>query len=695
MTASRALSHPLIVATIAGVMAWLTRASFDVAGTTEAPVRVAMLPSLAELMGLVVLALLTVTGIAWALRSRQKPDAPFWNAARDAVLPLLALALLILPYLPWLADWVPAVQLLAGPGRFILWVVVTGQLIWMVLPKVSPSTSGLVFACVAVFLSAPFVMGLPAFPGLLAELFSTIRQLPTAQWSTVQAGSIGAFFDQEFGIFAYAPVLLLAFIGLAGMAGDPARRRLAIPLALAILLLILIPGTSDPWWKKSALFGRELLLLPLLVPPLAWLYARLPDNSLLRAGARLLLLVSLAVTAVMVLLGDRVPARQEADGASTLLYWLSPTWQLWSEAPTYVTSDAGSGTLRVLVWLAVFGIVVWAFSRWKVSTAGSAALVTTTAAPLVFVAVVSATSIVVSDPSQRFDVERRVMFPMLETFDPIARPIAVRYSPLSMVSPDDLPPMFTLSAVPGERTDPQPIRIVMNARFRLPAGDYVLDLTGSESAGTVPNASIALQIGREGRPLVGWPLTLRPGEHAQQRFQLPVDTEFVGFRAGRPVEPAIAELRVTPLRVVDVRRRFRTARVLSAASFRPATIFFHDSNAYAERDGFWVKGRATASFTVKKTNDTEPGVPLGIHSGPRPNVVTVSTPTWSQKLELVPGVTQRVVVPTADRVVFVPVTISAAEGFVPAEVEGSTDERLLGAWVAFITDDASRTAAAR
>ena len=690
-----ALTHPIVAATVAGIAAWISRASFDVAGTSQTPVRVAMLPSFAELIGLVVLALLMAAGLAWALRIRQPPGSPFWKAASDALLPLFALSLLILPYLPWLADWVPAVRLLAGPGRFVLWLVVFGQLLWTLLPRIGLSTASLGFACAAVFLSAPFVMDLPVLPGLFTELFNTIRQLPSAQWSTVQAGSVGALFDQEFGIFAYAPVLLLAFIGLAGMAGEGASRRVAIVLILAVLLLILVPGTSDPWWKKSALSGRELLLLPLLVSPIAWLYARLPENSLPRAGAQLLLLVSLAVTGIMLLLSDRVPARQEGDGASTLLYWLSPTWQLWSEAPTFVVSDSGPATLRVFVWLGVFGIVAWAFSRWKVSSAGRAALVATTAVTLVFISVVSATSFVFSDRSRRFNVERRVLFPMLETFDPTARPLAVRYAPLAIVSPDELPPLFTLSAVPGERTDPQPLRIVLNARFRLPAGEYVLDVTGSESAGTVPNASIALQIGREGRPLVTWPLTLRPGERTQQRFHVPLDTEFLGFRAGRPVEPTIAELRITPVDVVDVRRRFRTSTVLSAATFAPATIFFHDGNAYPEREGFWVKGRATTQITVQKTRETEPGVLLAIHSGPRPNAVTLSTPGWSQTLELVPGVTQRVVVPTTEGAEFMPVTIATSGGFVPAEVEASRDRRMLGAWIGFVADDASRTSAAR
>ena len=70
-----------MAATIAGIAAWISRASFDVAGTSQTPVRVAMLPSVAELIGLVVLALLTAAGFAWALRLRQAPGSPFWNAA--------------------------------------------------------------------------------------------------------------------------------------------------------------------------------------------------------------------------------------------------------------------------------------------------------------------------------------------------------------------------------------------------------------------------------------------------------------------------------------------------------------------------------------------------------------------------------------------------------------------------------------
>ena len=685
-------------ATIAGVALWLSRASFDVAGTTAAPIRVAMLPSLAELAGFIAIALLIAAGMASLVR---RGDT-FWEPITDALLPLFALTLLIVPYLPWLADWMPALRLLAGPGKILVWVVVIGQVLWIFLPQltrqtgarepiVSRSAGATLFGIVAVALSAPFVLNVRHLPMAFVDIFRTVQQLPSAAWSLLPIGILGLLFDQEYGIFLFAPVLLLAFVGLAGMLREPSHRRVAIPLCLAAVVLIFLPATLNPWWSKSAMPGQTLtLLLPLLAFPVAWLYGRLPQASLSRAAAQVLLLFSIAITLAIVL--ALAPVRQEADGSSSLLVWTSPTWQLWSEAPTFVAGRVLDAATRVLVWLAVIAAVAWVFSRRVMMSPGRAALAATISLTLLFTAVVSATS-VLTDSTHRFDVERRVSFQLLETFDPIARPIAVRYDAFSTVSPDELPPLFIASAVPGERTDPQPVRVVLNARFRLPAGRYALDLKGSDAAGSLPRASMSLQLGREGRPIEGWPLALRPGENSRYEFDVPLDAEFVGFRAIRQVEPAVDELRVTPVSVLETRKRFPAPTILSAAAFPAARVFFHDSTSYPEADGFWVKGRATARMTFLKTRESDTELLLGIHSGARPNVVTIGTPSWSQKLELVPGVTQRVAVPSKEGERFVPLLITAADGFVPAEVESSKDRRLLGAWVAFIPDDTARTSA--
>ena len=692
---------PLTAAVIAGIALWLSRASFDVAGTTAAPVRVAMLPSIAELAGLLMLTLLISAGVASLLRTNRT----FWEPATDALLPVFTLSLLALPYLPWLADWLPALRLLAGPGRIVIWVVVAGQVLWILLPGVRPRTglgspligrtnAAVLFGVVSVALSAPFVLNVRAALTTFSDLFNTIGRLPESTLSEVPAGALGVLFDQEYGIVAYAPVLMLGFIGLAGMLRDPLRRWSGAGLTVVALALILLPATVDQWWSRSMMPGRPVfLLLPLLGVPIAWLYERLEPGSPARAGAQVLLLVSVAITLTFVILTPRVPAVQDGDGSAALLVWMSPTWQLWREAPTYVAGVTSPSMFRVLLWLAGFSIVAWLLARRPASSDGRAALIAGSTTFVVFVLLVTTSALLVPDTAKRFDVEGRVLFPLLETLDPIARPIAIRYDAFSRVRPDELPPLFQLSAVPDQRTDRQPVRVVLNARFRLPAGRYVLDLKGSDTAGSVPNASMALQVGREGRPLETWPIALGRGQRVQREFEVPLDAEFVGFRAARAVEGTIAELRVSARDVVEARKRFPAGTVLSAAVFAPVRIFFHDSSAYPEADGFWVKGRTTVRMTMLKIRESDSGVQLAVHSGARPNVVTLAVPGWSKTLELVPGVTERVILPSKEGERFIPLTITSTDGFVPAEIDQSRDRRLLGAWIAFIPDDIARTSA--
>src|SRR6186713_1873675 len=114
---------PISAAATCGLALWVSRASFDLAGTTPAPIRVAMLPSLPELAGFITLSLLVAAGLASLVRSSRS----FWEPASDALVPLFALSVLVIPYFPWLADWIPALRLFAGPGRLVIWIVVIGQ----------------------------------------------------------------------------------------------------------------------------------------------------------------------------------------------------------------------------------------------------------------------------------------------------------------------------------------------------------------------------------------------------------------------------------------------------------------------------------------------------------------------------------------------------------------------------------------
>ncbi len=694
----RVLVHPIAAATLAGVALWVSRASFDVAGSAQLPVRVAMMPSAAELLGLVIMFLLIAAGVALLLRNGAEPDAPFWGAASDTLLPLFALGLLLLPYLPFLADWIPALRLLAGPGRILVWLVVIGQTLWIFLPQLSrrmglstplldETKASVVFACTAVFLSAPFVFNARALTQAFGDLLENARHLPTADLSAVPAASLAFLFDQEFGVLPSAPVLVLAFIGLAAMMRDRSQRWVGVALTIVSVCVIALAASADPWWRRSFAPGRQLvLLLPLLTVPIASLYSRLPRFSISRAGAQVSYLVTLGITLVFLLFEEPVPVQQDGIGASYLLRWLSPTWQLWSEVPTYVTSGALVASTRVVLWIAGVTLMGWLLSRRSANSLGRVALLVTLGAVVACVAIPTITAAVVSDPSNRFNVESRTLIPLLETFDPVARPVALRYDPFSVAQSDELPPLFALSAVPGQRTGRQPLRVVLNARFRLPAGSYELDVEGSKSAGSVPDAAIFLQLGREGGALTSWPLTMTAGQHARHVFEVPLDSEFVAFRAAPSLEPTIASIRITPVTVAAIRKRFPAPRVLAASAFATVTAFFH-GGAFPESEGFWVQGRETTRVTLLKQRDSDQGVTLAIHSGARPNTVTLATNAWSQTLNLVQGVTERVVVPTKEGDPFIPLTITATGGFVPAEIERSPDRRVLGAWIAFIPDE--------
>jgi hypothetical protein len=114
----------------------MTMGALDVTSDGGQVVRLAMLPSLAQLAACIGLSLLI--GAVFRLRLDAAPRAAAAGGggrigSGDAFLPLYALTVLILPYLPWLPDRVPVVRVFAGPGRVLVWLIVASQVAWSVL----------------------------------------------------------------------------------------------------------------------------------------------------------------------------------------------------------------------------------------------------------------------------------------------------------------------------------------------------------------------------------------------------------------------------------------------------------------------------------------------------------------------------------------------------------------------------------
>ena len=96
----------LISALLLGAALWLSRAVGDV---SSAGVRVAYLRSAPELLGLAVFGWLVLTLMQAGVERGIGRTRPGAHLSSDAVIPLVALTLLALPYLPWLPDRVPLV----------------------------------------------------------------------------------------------------------------------------------------------------------------------------------------------------------------------------------------------------------------------------------------------------------------------------------------------------------------------------------------------------------------------------------------------------------------------------------------------------------------------------------------------------------------------------------------------------------
>src|SRR4051812_14612873 len=95
-------------------------------GDASHSTRVAMLPSVPELAGLAVLALIVGAAVAGMVRGWTRNPAERSDARLQIALPLFALALIGLPYLPILPDIIGPLRAFAGPIVWVIWIAIAG-----------------------------------------------------------------------------------------------------------------------------------------------------------------------------------------------------------------------------------------------------------------------------------------------------------------------------------------------------------------------------------------------------------------------------------------------------------------------------------------------------------------------------------------------------------------------------------------
>ena len=510
-------------------------------------------------------------------------------------------------------------------------------------------------------------------------------------------GVPGLLIDQEYGVFSYAPALAMGMVGLWSMwrAGGRAR-GLAVEIGAALAALIGTVGAFQMWWGGTALPGRMLISgLLLMTLPVAWEFRAAADRPERRAAYRLLLLIGLATSLAAVIVRNGATLALGRNGISRFLEWLSPDWHLWAFAPDFIMQPAWLALVQSGIWMAAIAASAWAVgllaargtaARGSSRTGRGLAFLRADAGALLAVLLVTVVMPPVLGASLKPcpSPEDRSRIEMLESFDPHARPVGIRYDPFDLADAASMPQAFAVSARPGSRTARQPTPVLLNARFALPSGRYALEL--APPTGTGPEAGLSgnliLQAGRSGGALTEWNVDAPAGGRWRGTFDLPVDVNFVGFRASPGLEAAIGELRVRPERVVPNLDRVAAYEVLASLTLDRFVFLFHDGASYPEAGGFWIRGSNHAIVSVvSRTGRLTTKVRLRLRS-PVANAIRFETPghTWTTDLEA--GVpTELDIEPTAlDGTLRM--TISPANGFRPAELTpGNRDTRFLGCWV--------------
>jgi hypothetical protein len=493
-------------------------------------------------------------------------------------------------------------------------------------------------------------------------------------------GAPGLLFDQEYGLLPYAPVYILAVTGLWVMwRGDASSRRQAVEIALLFGALLATVGAFRIWWGGSASPGRPLTSgLLLLTVPMAFAFHAAPKDSARRAAQHLLLWASIGVTGILFFAQQGLLTANGRDGTSSLLEYLSPRWPAWTLAPSYIHHEAPTAILHTGLWLTLAGAAAFLLSRVRTARSGAASFAAIViAAGSLIVAMIVMPRLPLSPPWPDLDIRARARLPILDKYDTVARPVAVLYSPLRFTSPAEVVKSASLAVEPGLRTDPQPIRVLHNGRFSLPAGTYRVEVDWS---GARSGETIGLQIGRTGEAWQQWSVDAQPGAQWSAEFSLPLDASFVGLRGTPEVERIIERIRFVPVSVMDAGQRPKAATVIAASRSGPASVFYYDVNVSPEETGFWVWGNRRTRVTIARPPTTSPLV-LRVHSGPIDNRLHLTSFGWRQSVALQPLAPIDVEIPAGSNGVRT-LDLAAEVSFVPRDRDASSaDTRPLGVWV--------------
>jgi hypothetical protein len=305
------------------------------------------------------------------------PDAPgafavavgVWLIVRltdaDDVAPsVLAAASVAIAALPWLHTRFSV--LAAGLGLVIAWQIVTDASRPMAdrLRRLGAFAAVPAIAAVGWFGYFQAIYGTPnpAVP------YGDTSGPDGTHLAYAPGGLTGLFFDEQFGLFVYAPVLVVALIGVARLTRDRVGRA-ALAVAGGSALYLAVAATYWMWWAGVPATPARLVTatLPVFAVPLARYWNERADR---RAALALALGITLALSFIVIGVDRAALAWNVRDSEARWLQWLGPVVNLRRGWPSFFWRlDPGKALselpflLHVVLWLLVAGFGWWAIVK--------------------------------------------------------------------------------------------------------------------------------------------------------------------------------------------------------------------------------------------------------------------------------------------------------------------------------------------
>jgi hypothetical protein len=492
-------------------------------------------------------------------------------------------------------------------------------------------------------------------------------------WRQIPPGLLGLLVDQQFGVLATAPVLVLAMTALAGAVrrrstDDEVQSRvvvLAWTWVATALAYLLLTASYRMWWgglSAPARFVAPLVLPAGLFAALGWQRAR---STASRQCAVVLLGVSLGLTAVMVLVDHGRLAYNERDGVARWAAWASPLVDLpgalpaaHRDAPAVVARDAG-------LWLVMLGGAWLALRHIERRTTVTAAM---TVGAMGLAAASAATLVwtVRGQPALHPD-RSQITWLRHDAAEPDARRLLLTAGPTERERG-----WFDLDLVSsgGRARDPFTALQVDD----LPAGRYRLFAMGA-----APGTRFGVAVGT-GRATSFIAEATSASGRAVTEVVLPVDVDRLVVRSSEPVRGSQARVWLRPDDLHLPASGDTAGQATRADRHGAVRLFYPARGVHPEATGFWVAGDSETFVGLA----APPGarVVLRVRAGARTVVLRTQVGPRASESRLGPDEVTTVDVGRMPSRGGQVVRLAVEGGFRPALVtEGSDDARRLGVWV--------------